>query len=916
MDTFFERLRRALAPKFTLERELGSGGMGTVVLAHDVALDRPVAIKVLRPDLASAHAAERFQREARILASLSHPNIVPVHATDVADGIYYYVMDWLQGETLADRLVRGMLHPAEAVKLGRDLLAALEAAHRRGVVHRDIKPSNIFLVDGRVVLTDFGIAKSLTDAGTAITTPGQPVGTSEYMPPEQTVGGEVTPRTDLYAVGMVVYEALTGRRWSITERPDAGDWRGVPPALVPVLRRALAWAPADRWSDATSFQRALWRPRGADRRRTAVAALVIAGGGLGLWTVVRQVLRRPADLRIASLEVRGPGAGDLKWLGDSIAQLVVNRLTGFPDFSVVDPRRPKRAKIIVHGAVTVSGSSLLVSLRLPQRRPFVIPTTVRGLEAAADQLADSLLVRLFRSSALDSVLPVRVMPRSPGGLKAFLTAEKLFAQAQWSEAAEAYQDAITEDSTCWLCYQRLADVRRWLGDVEDTASLRRAMDHLAQFPPPYQSLLRVDGLDWWARFDTLDALVRRERDFLFGSFRSGDEQLHRGPLLGRERRLAVTSLRQALRIRPDFTPAQEHLIWLWVAEGDSAEAFRGVAELLRMPGTRSGLGHLVQAGAAWRFLTPGEAASQTDVLVSGGSGTEARLLDVGARYLNGFDAPHGAIWLGRKLEDRAEYGYSPLVAEVIGWVAVGRIDSARAVMRRLQTRFPSQSLELFGQELEAVTLMFADDSSAARRSWGLLAQRLRAMANAAHMTTELRRRAAWMAALLERRFTQGRGPVPVLRDTMPAGLRSVLDAYDQALGGDFELALRSSERLQLVPAESVVDPFYRTVLHLLRFQWLVQSGQWQAADRELFWHQNSDQATLPRFEPQAMEVDWAFGTLARWRRVQLADRSGMAREGLCPLYRDVMRLWSDGEPPYVARAESARALAVARECPA
>jgi len=184
------------------------------------------------------------------------------------------------------------------------------------------------------------------------------------------------------------------------------------------------------------------------------------------------------------------------------------------------------------------------------------------------------------------------------------------------------------------------------------------------------------------------------------------------------------------------------------------------------------------------------------------------------------------------------------------------------------------------------------------------------------MTTELRRRAAWMAALLERRFTEGRGGVPAPRDTMPAVLRSVLDAYDQALGGHVGLALRSSEKLQLVPAENVADPFYRTVLHLLRAQWLVDDGQWDSADRALVWHQNSDQATMPRFEPQAMEVDWAFGTLARWRRAQLADRSGTAREVLCPLYRDVMRLWSDGEPAYVARADSARALAVARECPA
>ncbi len=181
MSALLERLRAALAPEYDVERELASGGMGTVFLGRDTALDRPVAIKIIRPELWSAQAAERFLREARLLATLNHPNVVPIYQVGERGGFSFYVMAYLEGETLAERLTKGRLPPPKAVQLCRDLLDALEAAHRRGVVHRDIKPTNIILVEGRAILTDFGIAKSLSDPSTGLTAPGQPVGTLEYI---------------------------------------------------------------------------------------------------------------------------------------------------------------------------------------------------------------------------------------------------------------------------------------------------------------------------------------------------------------------------------------------------------------------------------------------------------------------------------------------------------------------------------------------------------------------------------------------------------------------------------------------------------------------------------------------------------------------------------------------------------------
>jgi len=204
-------MQSGLEPRYKVEREIARGGMGIVFLAVDTGLKRNVAVKILAPQLATGPASGRFLREARLLAALTHPNIVPVHEAGEANGLSYYVMDYVEGPTLSERLADGPLPPAEVVKIGRDLLDGLELVHSKGIVHRDIKPSNIFLQDGRALLADFGIASAgeVTDDST-LSESASPQGTAAYQPPEQGTAAEVTARTDLYAVGMVLYEALTG----------------------------------------------------------------------------------------------------------------------------------------------------------------------------------------------------------------------------------------------------------------------------------------------------------------------------------------------------------------------------------------------------------------------------------------------------------------------------------------------------------------------------------------------------------------------------------------------------------------------------------------------------------------------------------------------------------------------------------
>jgi len=264
---------RALAPDFELQREIGRGGMGVVYLAMDVKLDRPVAIKVLPTALAqSADVRERFLREARTAAKLSHPNIVPIYRADEMAGVVFFVMGYVDGPSLAERLaVTGALPAGETARVLRDVALALDYAHARGVIHRDIKPENILVErgTGRPLVTDFGIAR-LAEAA-PLTQTGQVLGTVHYMSPEQVSGEPIDGRSDLYSLGVVGFRCLTGRlpfdnamasavlvshvtKPAPTIRSLAPD---VPPAIAAVFDRCLEKDPARRYASGAALGAAL-----------------------------------------------------------------------------------------------------------------------------------------------------------------------------------------------------------------------------------------------------------------------------------------------------------------------------------------------------------------------------------------------------------------------------------------------------------------------------------------------------------------------------------------------------------------------------------------------------------------------------------------------------------------------------------
>jgi serine/threonine protein kinase len=272
-----QRLTQVLAPGYAVEAEIGRGGMGIVYRAKDTRLKRTVAIKLLPPELAYRdEIRSRFLREAEMAAQLSHPNIVPIYSVDEKDGCVYFIMAFVDGETLAQRLsVRGRLGIVEARTLLRQVADALAYAHARGVIHRDIKPDNIMLSrdDGHAMVTDFGIARAADDTtGTRLTATGVAIGTPAYMSPEQCTGDRaVDGRSDLYALGVVIYATLAGvppfagsntaallvKHLTEIPRPIREVRGDVPDDLVAIINRLLQKNPADRFQDAASVVKAL-----------------------------------------------------------------------------------------------------------------------------------------------------------------------------------------------------------------------------------------------------------------------------------------------------------------------------------------------------------------------------------------------------------------------------------------------------------------------------------------------------------------------------------------------------------------------------------------------------------------------------------------------------------------------------------
>ncbi|HWA56675.1 MAG TPA: protein kinase [Gemmatimonadales bacterium] len=347
-----DRLAAALAERYRLERELGQGGMATVYLAHDLKHDRKVAIKVLRPELAAVIGAERFLREIKTIANLQHPHILGLIDSGQVQGTAYYVMPFVEGESLRDRLTREKQLPvADAVRLASEVAGALDYAHRHGVIHRDIKPENVLLHDGSALVADFGIALAVSAAGgTRMTETGMSLGTPHYMSPEQAMGErEITARSDVYALGAMTYEMLIGEppftgptaqaiiAKVMTGEPASltGQRKSVPPEVEAAVLTALEKLPADRFATAAEFAAALKgapgpattgaRPRsgrpatGSPRALQVVGVIAIVATLAALALAVKLFNPRPAPVTRLSLDIPDLRVNHIGYYGNAIA---------------------------------------------------------------------------------------------------------------------------------------------------------------------------------------------------------------------------------------------------------------------------------------------------------------------------------------------------------------------------------------------------------------------------------------------------------------------------------------------------------------------------------------------------------------------------------------------------------------------
>jgi tetratricopeptide (TPR) repeat protein/tRNA A-37 threonylcarbamoyl transferase component Bud32 len=461
VSAHLDRLKAALSDRYRIEREIGRGGMATVYLAHDIRHERDVAVKVLRPELAAALGPERFLREIRIAANLHHPHILPLYDSGEADGFVYYVMPYEKGESLRDRLAKeGELPISEAVRILKEVVDALAHAHEQGVVHRDIKPDNVLVSGRHALVTDFGVAKAVSDATgqDKLTTAGIALGTPAYMAPEQATAHEhIDHRADIYAVGALAYELLAGRppflgatpqmvlSAHVTQRAEpVSKYRDtVPAALDQLVMKCLEKKPADRWQSAEELLPQLEAlatasgnvaPTGMTPvRRVAKRRWMMVGGAIALAATIVLVIAAADLLRggealntnrvLVVPFTDNSGREEAEAVGGWAQDYIIDILTDAGFAEVVDPLTAlavshnvaaagrdaerddvlaladeARAGTVVSGNIYAEGDSLYVQTRISNANDGSLMGRVPPVVGSIDERSD-LVARLAQAVA-------------------------------------------------------------------------------------------------------------------------------------------------------------------------------------------------------------------------------------------------------------------------------------------------------------------------------------------------------------------------------------------------------------------------------------------------------------------------------------------------------------------------------------
>ena len=482
-------LRQAVAAGYEVEQEIGSGGMALVFRARDIKHDRPVALKVLRPELASRVGRERFLREIQLAAKLTHPHILPLHDSGASGSLLYYVMPFVAGASLRERLeCERCLTVDEVMEIGRAVAGALDFAHRNGVVHRDIKPENIMMHDGVPVVTDFGIGKAVSDAGgQQLTQTGTAMGTPAYMSPEQMYGEETLDgRSDIYSLGLVLLEMLTGSgrftgpsaqailaRRAANPDPEIQFPDGVPDPIRHSLRSAMAERPDDRPRTAAEF---------------AAELVGAARGTLATPATPQPMQAAPPSVAVLPFQNMS-GDEDNEYFSDGVTEEIINALTQLEGLHVAartssfsfkgqtldvkEVGRRLNVGAVLEGSVRQAGNRLRVTAQLVNVADGYHLWSERydremdDVFAVHDEIAGAIAERL---SVTLGTGPVRPVPRRA---TANLDAYRLYLKGrhQWNTRSEAgleqacrlFNEAIALDPAYAPAYSGLADTYLLLG---------------------------------------------------------------------------------------------------------------------------------------------------------------------------------------------------------------------------------------------------------------------------------------------------------------------------------------------------------------------------------------------------------------------------------------------------------------------
>ena len=946
----WDRLQSLLGDGYRVERELPGGGMSRLFLATDRSLDRSVVVKVLPPELAGEVNAARFQREIAVAARFQHPHIIPILSAGAGDSLLYYIMPFVDGESLQQRMTReGALPATDAYRLLSEVADALAYAHAHGVIHRDVKPANIMIAGDHAVLVDFGVAQAMAEAAIdRITGTGHYVGTTQYMAPEQfAASSEVDERADVFSLGVVIHEVLTGKlphdgassgvvspSWTHRTPRTLAELRPeVPEALSELVEKALAPEPEARLRTAAALRDGLVAALARPSRRFVSRPILVGAALLGAVAVGTILWRggskpRVDDdlLAVAPFDVMAgedslwregfvdvlsanlDGAGPLRTVPPSV---VMRRWNGRADVeSAVALGERTGARFVVLGHVLEAGrdssrvTAWLVDV-LTRRRTE--PIELRDDTERMDRMADSLTLALLRD--VGAIRPVAAVRRASMGsaslpaIRAFLEGEQHLRRTEWDSARAAYARAIALDSGFALAQSHLGLTYGWQRYGMDSLArvhALRAGEHNVGLGPRDSLLIVADSLRSVAYAYGADPRYRAHVLRLFATlrratgrygqdaeawYRLADAYFHFGigPGLSVSEPEILRTFDRSISLDTAFAPAYLHPVELGFSVGDSARALRYARRYFALQP-----GDVSAAGTllAARLMT-GAAGDMLEARQTVDTASGDLLFQAYSAARRAVD-PHGvALELLRAMAGGRRAVYAPLADPTF---------ARRRLVLQLayRGRFAEATALRESRQSGALAEMALADASVESQARSVFAEWLRTAPREPTFGSPLLAAAgAWWA---QRRDTaslreMARRAVEAQHDTVGARLAT----YSAALANAYLSLARRDTLHALEQFAALPDSLCElcAVPRYVQARLLASTGRLREAAVIL--------ADRPTLLPSAIDVLWAL------ERGRVADRLGdraTARQG----YAVVAGAWQEGDAelaPVVAEARAA-----------